>query len=169
LKYIDTHTSGNTLSIGSQRGYNIKSRSGIKVYITAPKINDLQIAGSGSIKSSSKITNTSKIGIHVGGSGDVVLDVDAPQVEAEIGGSGSVTVKGRTRDFNAEVAGSGEVHGFDLLSENTSVEIAGSGDAEIFASKTLDISIAGSGDVRYKGTPTIKQSIAGSGDIRQVQ
>ncbi len=169
LKHIDTHVSGNALSIGSHKGYNLKSRKGIKVFINAPQINSLQIAGSGNINSSSKLTNTSKIHIRVGGSGDVVLDINAPEVGAEISGSGSVTLKGQTRDFKAEVAGSGEIHAFDLLSENTSVDIAGSGDVALFASKTLDISIAGSGDVRYKGSPAVKKSIAGSGDIRPVQ
>lgn len=169
LKYIITRVGGKSLRISSRDGYNLKPKSEIKIYITAPEINKLQIAGSGSIRSSSKLTHTSKIKIEVGGSGDVVIDVDAPEVDAEIAGSGSVVIKGTTRNFMAEVAGSGEVHGFELLSENTTIEIAGSGDAEVFAAKTLDISIAGSGDVRYRGTPAIKKSIAGSGAIRQAQ
>ena len=69
----------------------------------------------------------------------------------------------------SEINGSGEVHSFNLLSEATEVEINGSGNAEVFASKQLNVSISGSGDVQYKGSPVVNQSISGVGHIRKVQ
>jgi hypothetical protein len=157
------------LEIGSRDGYNLKPRAGIKVYVTTPRIEQLDIAGSGSIVAETKITNNTQLDINIGGSGDVTLaEVDAPEIHSEIAGSGSIRLKGKTQKFIAEIGGSGEVYAFDLLSETTKVKIAGSGDAEVFASKKLEVSIAGSGDVQYKGNPSVKQSKAGSGDIRKV-
>lgn len=168
LRHFETRIDGHTLKIGAKKNYNLRSKNGIKVYIIAPTIEELHTAGSGRIRSSSKIMHSSKIDIEIGGSGQVALDVDAPKIEATIAGSGSVTLRGATRDFRSKVAGSGEIHAFDLLSENSKVSIAGSGDAELFASKNLEISIAGSGNVLYKGSPVVKKKIAGSGDIQQV-
>jgi hypothetical protein len=168
MDYIETDIEGNILEINFKRNYRIRSHKDIKVYVTAPQFTDLQVAGSGGIWSQSKITHPSEINIDIAGSGDVVADVDAPRINTEIGGSGSTILKGTTKDFRIEIAGSGEIRAFDLLSETVNLEIAGSGDAQVFASKQLDVEIAGSGDVVYKGSPVVKQSKAGSGSVRKV-
>ena len=94
------------------------------------------------------------------------LNIDAPEVSTEATGSGNIILTGTTKNFSTEINGSGEVHCFNMLSENTRVEIAGSGSAEVHASKQLEVQISGSGDVAYRGTPTINQHISGSGSVR---
>ncbi len=165
LKYIITEKKGDALVIKPRNGYNLQSRTGMKVFVTTPSIEEISITGSGSVTSAARLSGARKLGIHVTGSGDVNLDVNAPEVEAEATGSGNIILAGATKKFNAEINGSGEVRCFNLMSETTDVDISGSGSAEVFASKQLDIDIRGSGDVAYKGTPAIKQRIAGSGDV----
>lgn len=167
--YIVTELDGDVLQVHPKRGYNLRPRAHIKIYVTAPQYHTLAITGSGKIQSASKITGAEKLKVDITGSGNIVADVDAPTVQTEITGSGSITLNGNTRTLGSEINGSGDVHGFNLLSEATEVEINGSGNAEVYASKQLNINIAGSGDVQYKGSPTVNQSIAGSGKIRQVQ
>ena len=168
LEYIETRNNGGTIEIYTREGYNLDPKTGIKVYATAPDFNNIDVSGSGKIQSTGKITSNSRLSAQVSGSGDIILDADAPRIETKISGSGSSTIRGTTKDFSARISGSGDVHCFDLLSENTEIDIAGSGNAEVYASKTLDVDIAGAGDVRYKGNPTVKQNTAGSGDIRKV-
>ena len=168
LEYIEIENHGDVLEISTRRGYNLRPRAGIKIYITAASFDKLAVTGSGELKTQTKISNDEDVDVSVTGSGDVVLDMDAPAINAEITGSGAITINGATRNFSTEVTGSGEVHAFDLLSESTNVEISGSGDVEVFASKQLKISIAGSGDVRYKGNPSVSKSVAGSGNIRKI-
>lgn len=167
--YIVTELDGDVLKVHPKRGYNLRPRAHIKIYVTAPQYHTLAITGSGKIQSSSRITGGEKLKVEITGSGNIVADVDAPTVNTEITGSGSITLNGNTRTLGSEINGSGEVHSFNLLSEATEVEINGSGNAEVFASKQLNIDISGSGDVQYKGSPVVNQSIAGSGKIRQVQ
>jgi hypothetical protein len=168
LEYIEIENQGDDLEIRTRRGYNLRPRSGIKIYITAPSFDKLAVTGSGELKTQTKISNGKNVGVSVTGSGDMILNIDAPSINSEITGSGNITINGGTRNFSTEVTGSGEVHAFDLLSENTKVTITGSGDVEIFASKQLDINISGSGDVKYKGNPSVNKSVAGAGDIRQI-
>lgn len=165
LPYILTDRDGDALVVHTRNGYNLQSHNNIKVYVTAPSIEGIVVSGSGSFISNGKLTSQ-RLKIDVTGSGDVKLDVDAPEISSEATGSGNVTLAGNTRNFSSEINGSGELHCFNLLSENTKVEIAGSGDAEVYASKSLDVQISGSGDVKYKGTPQINQHIAGSGSVR---
>jgi hypothetical protein len=166
LKYILTDRDGNALVIRTRDGYNLRSRTPIKVYITTPSIEELVITGSGTVISNGKLTANRRLRVHVTGSGDVKVDVNAPEVSAEATGSGNIILTGNTRNFNAEINGSGEMRCFNLLSENTEVRISGSGSAEVYASKQLEVRISGSGDVAYKGSPAINQHIAGSGSVR---
>ena len=169
LQYIETKNNGGTVEIYTREGYNLDPKNGITVYASAPDFKDILVSGSGKLKSTNKITASSTLSATVSGSGDILLDVDAPKVDTRISGSGSSTIKGTTKDFTAHISGSGDVHCFELLSENTEIDIAGSGNAEIYASKSLDVDIAGGGDVRYKGSPAVKQNISGSGNVRKVE
>jgi hypothetical protein len=169
LDYIETRNSSGRVEIYTREGYNLNPKSGITVYASALDFKEISIAGSGKIKSTGKITGSSELSADVSGSGDILLDVDAPKVSTQISGSGSTTIKGTTKEFSADINGSGDVHCFDLLSENTELDISGSGNAQVYASKTLDVEISGGGDVQYKGSPAVKQNISGSGKVRKVE
>jgi hypothetical protein len=170
LPYIETERDGNMLVIAPRKGYNLRPETEMKIYVTAPIINDVEVVGSGNVVSQGIITANNKLTTDVSGSGDVKLEVDAPEVGAEITGSGNINLGGNTRKFTAEITGSGDLMSFNLLSETTDVEISGSGNAKVFASKQLGIEINGSGNVDYKGNPaSINQNVAGSGNVNKVQ
>lgn len=169
IDYIEVHNNGGVVSVSSRDGYNLRSNGGIKVYATAPSFREVSVAGSGDISSQGKVVNNRELDLQIKGSGDIHLAVDAPRVETEIAGSGSARLEGNTREFAAAIKGSGDVHAFDLLSEHANVDIAGSGNAEVFASKKLSVEIKGAGNVAYKGTGAVSQRIMGSGNVQQVQ
>ncbi|HEX8609278.1 MAG TPA: head GIN domain-containing protein [Pedobacter sp.] len=165
LSYIETENDNGTLEIRTKRGYNLKFKKPVEIFITTSDYRMLSVTGSGEILTG--LINAERVEADVTGSGDIFLEVDAPEVRTEITGSGNIRVKGRARTLSSEINGSGELHAFNLLTENTSVDIAGSGDAEVFASKNLEIDIAGAGNIDYKGSPAIKKSVTGSGNIRK--
>jgi hypothetical protein len=166
LSYIEVRNEGNRLLIAARNGYNLNPKAGLKVYVAGPVFEDITITGSCDLKSENKI-KSNRIGINITGSGDAALQVNSPVVKASISGSGSLRLNGETENFESHINGSGELYAYDLLSENTIIKIAGSGDAQVFASKQLKINIAGAGDVGYKGTANVTQSVAGSGDIHK--
>ena len=168
MQYIEVSNDGGVVRVHTKRGYNLRPQTAIKVYATAPSFTVLEVSGSGKITSRGKITATDRLHTEVSGSGDIILEVDAPRIETEISGSGTAKIKGTSRDFSAQVSGSGDIHCFDLMTETAEIDIAGSGNAEIFASKSLDVEVAGAGDVRYKGNPTVKQSTSGAGSVKKV-
>ncbi|GAB4091087.1 head GIN domain-containing protein [Flaviaesturariibacter terrae] len=165
-EYIETEVSGGTLHIRTREGYNLNEHAGLKVYVTAAEFRSLEVTGSGEVTSAGKLTGNG-IDINITGSGNATLGLDMPQVKAGITGSGTVRLSGSTQTFDTRINGSGDVEAFGLLAENTKVDIAGSGDAQVFASKHLDIDIAGSGDVTYKGTAAVNQEVHGSGRAHQ--
>lgn len=168
LPYIETYVDGDILKIDTKDGYWISTKRSIKIFITAPDYRRIKSFGSGNITGETKITATNKLDLGVTGSADIKMEVDAPSVDADISGSGNIVLNGNTKQFSSTVSGSGDVRAYDLRSEETKVRIAGSGNADVYASVSLDVNVAGSGDVRYKGGGKVNSNIAGSGNVKKV-
>ncbi len=148
IDLIDRDVRNGKWKVRLEKGTNLKRHDGIDVYITLPMIDELSVAGSGSITGETDFKNIDDL-------------------EVSIAGSGEVTLNGSGEDLEVSIAGSGDVDLAGFKVDDCEVSIAGSGDCEINVSGSLQVSIAGSGDVKYKGDPDkVKSSIAGSGDVR---
>lgn len=126
---------------------NMRNYKSLVIRITVPEIEDLSIAGSGTIVGENAFNNLGELNISVSGSGDVQLSGSADKVSVSIAGSGDVDVQ-------------------NLRAQNAEVSISGSGDCKVDVSGALDVSIAGSGDVAYKGSPRVSSSISGAGKVK---
>lgn len=168
LPFIFADEQDGFLVIKSKDHMSYNSTEGIKIKITTPQLENLQLAGTGNIIGQGKFIGSDKLVLKIAGSGDIKLEVNTPKIEADIAGSGSIKLTGETKDETIKIAGVGDYLTEGLMAENATVRIAGSGDVKVFASTTLDVHIAGSGTVYYKGNPSIKQKVAGSGDIKKL-
>ena len=126
---------------------NIRTRTPLRMTLTAKALDQLAIAGSGDI---------------------VANSLDAKSMKVSISGSGNVTLAGKASELEVHISGSGDVKAGKLASQAARVSIAGSGDATVWARETLKVSVAGSGDVRYYGDPAVQRSVAGSGSVKRV-
>lgn len=165
--YIVTEVDGDELSVNTQHDVNISPTQKIKVFIITDKLEAFQLNGSGSVTTTNKFTGADHLDIGIAGSGNIHFNVNTPDITSSISGTGDIYLSGETRDSKINIAGSGNYHADDLKSENVKIEIAGTGDAHLFADSTLDIHIAGVGNVYYKGDPSITQNIAGTGKIKK--
>lgn len=168
IPYIETYVENGVLKIGTKDGFWLSTHRDVKIYVTAPSYTEISSSGSGDIVGQGVISSTQKIVLRVSGSADIKAEVDAPEISASSSGSGDIELKGQTKTFKGDVTGSGNIHALDLKTEETSVKIVGSGDAEVFASVKLEIHVSGSGDIRYKGNAQVDSHIAGSGSVKKL-
>lgn len=169
MPFIIVNVQGDQLEVYPAEGYELHgSNGGIKVYVSGSDFGMFSASGACEIHGNNQIRGTGNIRFDLSGSCDVDMDVNAPKVEAELSGSGTIKLKGTTKDFNVSGSGSTDIKCFDLLSENTAIEISGSGDAEAYASVKLDVSISGSASVKYKGNGKVSQHVSGSGEVTKV-
>jgi endonuclease YncB( thermonuclease family) len=168
LSKIETYVDGSTLKIKTEEGFNLRPTRSVRIKVTAPRYKQVFSYGSGNIISESVIKNDEAMEVGTKGSGDVRIEVIAPEITASIYGSGNVTLKGQTRKVKLECTGSGDLNAVDLLSEDAFVDIKGSGNASVNTSKSLEVEVKGSGDVSYKGSPTIRTDFKGSGNLRKL-
>lgn len=170
--------------IGNKRC--VRGNEKVKVYITAPYINHLDISGSGditidnfenvtnldySISGSGNIYQGTVTGVNdadmkISGSGNIVIDnIEANEADIKISGSGNVSLAGEATSCNIDISGSGDINTMNMPCVVSDIEISGSGDCKINVSNKITAHISGSGNIEYIGTASVDTNITGSGDI----
>ncbi len=183
---MQTVLNGNSLKIYNK--HCLKNHEPIKIYITTPSLDGIDLSGSGNLIVSSKI-EAADFDLSVSGSGDIELQDSlfsnsvtttisgsgsmkliavCNSLTGKISGSGNFSVTGNTSLEKFTISGSGNIHAFDFFSHTSEVAISGSGNVEINVSDNLDVTVSGSGDVYYKGNPTINTHMSGSGNLIHV-
>jgi hypothetical protein len=168
IQHIETSLDGDVLVIDIQKNYNPKPTDALKVHVSAPSLQKLTASGACDIHSTGRLTSTGVFSVKLTGASDAKLDVKAPKVTADLTGAGSLELRGETKDLELKGTGSSEMDCFGMMAENVSVKITGAGDADVFASVSLDIKVTGSGSVKYKGSPSVSQKISGAGSVKKV-
>ncbi|AXI02241.1 head GIN domain-containing protein [Aquirhabdus parva] len=139
---ITTTVKNGRLIISSTKSYS--TQNDVRVTVVVPKIEAIEINGSG----------------------DVELNaISANKLKTTVSGSGNITAEGRVDTFTAIVNGSGDIDAEKLLAKNATVRVTGSGSVVLNSSDTLDADVTGSGDISYDGTAKVKASITGSGSV----
>jgi Putative auto-transporter adhesin, head GIN domain len=169
LPYVIIENRNGVLSIHQKEGTNLKSSRSIKVYVSAPSFTNFEASGACDFYSENQLNSSEPITINLSGASDVKLELKAPKVNADLSGAGSITLKGETKDFRVGGSGSTNIHCFELMTENTSVDLSGAGNAEVFASVKLDAHVSGAADIKYKGNAAVSKDISGAGSVKKVE
>ena len=146
LPIIETTVRGSTLDIGTKSGVSFLTSNPVRVSITMPALQGVDISGSGRL---------SAPGIG-----------DSQQLTVDVSGSGQASVSGSAEQLDVTVSGSGEFDGRQFQTARATVSISGSGGAIIWATERLDATVSGSGKVRYVGNPgQLSTDVSGSGSV----
>lgn len=102
---------------------------------------------------------TSSFTCSVNGNGDLECEsLQAINAAASIAGSGDITLAGRSGSAGYNVVNSGWIDAADLIVDNVSANVTGSGTIECTANATLKANVSGSGEIEYSGNPKLSAS-----------
>jgi hypothetical protein len=150
INRVDTTVAGGRLRVAvHDRGIVIGGdpMNDVVVRVTAPRLADVQIEGSGDID--------------LGG-------VTTHSLHFAITGAGDVTARGAVDTLAVVIHGAGDADFSRLAARDARVEIHGAAGVQLDVSERLDVEIQGAGDVRYTGRPRVTKTIHGAGDVRRV-
>lgn len=173
LDRLETTVEGGELKIREERSSGWlswlfgrrSSGAAFNIYVTAPSIEELSLAGSGEIVGETPIEGEA-LSLEIAGSGGIDLDVNGERLQGRMAGSGAMHLRGAVTEINTEIAGSGDIHAEDVEATRGEVSIMGSGDTYVHVQDRLAVNIMGSGDVWYRGSPEIETNIQGSGEVQ---
>lgn len=168
LSYIETQIHNQTLSVKVKKGVHLKPSYGKNILITIPieSIHKITLSGSGHVEGKTLIKNE-HLELHIAGSREMSLDVEAHEIESNIAGSGDLELNGNAQVWEASIAGSGDITLAGKVENQLDISISGSGDvvADQLMANDVEISISGSGDILVNCNGTLRTSVSGSGDI----
>lgn len=150
---VETQVSNGTLTIAPAKGKLFKASSGNKVIVKVPvaQLHAITLNGSGTVKARKKLTED--VTVTLDGSGNIELEVENANAEANITGSGNIEIKGKADNFTCFISGSGKVIAEELNAGKVNVTLTGSGNARVYTAKAITGRITGSGSVAYSGNP----------------
>ena len=165
LDEIETEVRNGVLRIKTD---NWNSRiKGVKIWITMPEVEALNVSGSGDIIAETPII-ADEIELKISGSGSInIPELKGDEIGAAISGSGDLKLAGTADEMELRISGSGSVFAEGLKVNECGIKISGSGSCKINVTGELDASISGSGRVTYYGNPQIDARISGSGKVRK--
>jgi hypothetical protein len=164
IKHIETRVKGSTLRIEIDDLHNL-SDVHTKVYITTPDLNNIWASSSAEVQVLDVLTGKERVSFHASSSGDIKADIDAPEVEVEASSAGSINLRGKTRNYDAQASSGAEIKTFDLLSENTKVQVSSGASATVHASISLKASASSGGSITYHGAAEATKSESSGGSI----
>ncbi|MDO4224279.1 MAG: head GIN domain-containing protein [Bergeyella zoohelcum] len=153
------------LVIGSLKNSSFNTKNHIKIYIPAQNITSLKSIGSGNV-SNVGVLKAEHFVCELSGSGNIKLNIDVEKFNADLVGSGNMLIVGEATNVKYEYLGSGNVNAEKLITKNTEVDYAGSGNMKLYVTDTFSGEMLGSGNLIIKGNPKHKNyKDKGSGNI----
>lgn len=162
---ITTKVTNGTLNLNCE---NVQNPTKMNVFVTAVKLNNLDVSGAAKVTSETPIKNSDVFGLYTSGAAKTNLNIEtgifnnetsgaanntisllAKTANTEISGAGSMVLKGSAEKHNTEVSGAGNLKALELITDNTDAGISGAGNAKIMARKQLKADISGAGNITY--------------------
>jgi hypothetical protein len=133
--------------------------------VTMKEINGLHVSGSGEMLVMTRV-KTNRLTLKVSGSGTLKTEVEGAAVKANISGSGKMVLRGRAESLESNISGSGRLEVDAVITGLARFNLSGSGSVLAQGeAQEVDTVISGSGKVLASNlkTQTCEVTISGSG------
>jgi len=168
ISIVKTDISGDKLKISTDNK-NICSSKEIAITIGVRNLTAIAASGAVEIASNGRL-NLGDLDLNLSGATKINLDLAASNMETKGSGISEITLKGQASSHVIELSGSGNMHAFDFVVGNYSLETSGQSDCEINVLTELNIHSTGASDIKYKGSPAkINKSKTGALSLTKVE
>lgn len=149
FKRVEFYVKDNTLFIHTNGNID----NPLTIYVSGNKLNEVDIAGAASFKTSGKL-NAPQFHVNSSGASNVTLELNANLIKAVITGASNTNLMGTTHTFNAVVTGAANLKAYDLVADTVDINASGASNARVFANQKINVSASGASNVKFKGNPS---------------
>ena len=145
LQYIKTEVNDGVLEISTSK--RIKSSSGLKVRISAPDVEKLEVAGVAKVS---------------------LADLKNLGLEVETSGASKVTLAGEADKLVVDVSGASNIDAENLKTRAATVEASGASKVSVFATDAVRTDASGASRITYTGGATdVVKKTSGASSVSQ--
>ena len=139
--------------------------SKMKAYVSISKLKSLEASGGGDIFLKGLIT-ADDLSVGLSGGGNMEGKINADLLSIGQSGGSSVNLSGKVRDLNLQSSGGGNLKGYDLITDNVTINSSGGSDAELTVNKEIRVESSGGSSVSYKGKAVVRSvNSSGGGSV----
>lgn len=159
---IETVVKGDRLTISSM---GMQSPSALKVRITSPVIEEINMYGAARLSSVGTI-KANQLKLELSGASKATLTLDAEILITDISGAAKVTLNGSAIKHNADISGAVKLNALSLGTITTAIELSGASKATINSTGKINAEISGASSLSYYDNGKLnKLSKSGSYEI----
>jgi hypothetical protein len=137
----------------------------LRVNLSISDLREFEFEGVGNIKTTNTF-QTDRINILGEGVGNLNLDLEAREIDAELNMMGNMVLKGKADKVYLKNEGIGNVDASKLISQDLELVSSGIGKVSVHSEGNLSLEVNGIGKVNYTGSPNIiKKEINGIGKV----
>jgi hypothetical protein len=138
----------------------------VNVYVTAKQLNELKASSGSSVKTEEIKTDSIKINLSSGASGQFIIQ--ASEIDADASSGALIIISGKTDKQNVNLSSGGSYNAEDLISKSANVDVSSGSSAKVNASEDIDVNISSGGIVQYIGRPKVSSDISSGGILKNI-
>lgn len=162
-RHIKTEVSGGTLKVFTDK--NILSSGAIRVSITLPVVEGIDISGGSSLKGKT-VFKTDNITLDSNGGSHVEVTVEAKKLMLDSSGGSHITIGGNTNVLKLDSSGGSTIDAKALVAQTVDADASGGSNATVNALQKLAADASGGAHIYYVGTPTkLDKNVSSGGGV----
>lgn len=126
----------------------------IRAYVSVKTLKMLTASGACDVRVNGEVKSDELL-IRLSGASDFMGAVNTGSLKIDLSGASDVVIRGVASNLNIDASGASHFRGFDLLTDNCSVEASGATDIRITVNKVLNAEASGVTSIYYKGSGMI--------------
>jgi hypothetical protein len=130
VQLVETEVNNGVLEISCEK--HVSTSSPIRVHITAPDIEKVEVSG---------VSNVT------------VASIKNSTFSADVSGASKVKIDGETSQLKAEASGASKIDAQNLTAENGTISTSGASGANVNVTGSLKADASGASHINYSGTP----------------
>lgn len=159
---LEVRQNGDLLELHLEEfGSGFFNKNELRITLAVADLRELEFEGAGNIKTTEKL-NLTDFRLIGNGVGNISLEMDAVNVDAELNFVGNLVLKGAVDDFRMDNEGVGNINASQFRARNLDLNSSGIGNVSIHCDEELSLVVNGIGKVSYTGNPTIvREDVSG--------
>jgi len=145
--HLEVDTTGNTLQVGSRRGFDTTTNNRPRLYVYAPNLAAAEFSGAVNATGWDLVEGQS-FSVEISGAANLDVDLAVEELNINISGAGNLTLRGTAGTIDVDGSGAFNISAGDLEIGGGRVDISGA--ANVTLSTLENVSVSSSGIARVR-------------------
>ena len=143
------------------------SNTHLKAYVTAPRVTSINASSAATVIVKDPLKHTAVLSFQSSSSGEIDVDVDAPEVVTRASSGSLITIRGKTLLHSSSASSGADIKAGQLLSEKAVVSASSGAEISLHASVNINANASSGAAVTYRGAANVQKNVSSGGSVEK--